>query len=107
MICRSGTVRLALAALYPVFAGRADAQLNSPRVGAALAFLAMRLGAHIPLPGVDSSAWAASPFVHLGGLFQSQNVKVLSSYRWHPRNLDFAIKVEDAPDQLIEPFADR
>ncbi len=37
------------------------------------AFLAMRLGTFIPLPGVDSGAWAASwassPFAHLGGFF--------------------------------------
>ena len=34
-----------------------------------LAFLAMRLGNFIPLPGVDSSAWAASPFSQFGDLF--------------------------------------
>ncbi|MFT5509296.1 MAG: preprotein translocase subunit SecY [Hyphomicrobiaceae bacterium] len=32
------------------------------------AFIAMRLGTFIPLPGVDSSAWAES-FSHLRGIF--------------------------------------
>ncbi len=34
-----------------------------------LAFVAMRLGSFIPLPGVNSEAWASSPFAHLGSLF--------------------------------------
>ncbi len=34
-----------------------------------LAFVAIRLGAHIPLPGVDTASGASSPFAHMGSLF--------------------------------------
>ena len=33
-----------------------------------IAFIAMRLGTFIPLPGVDSAAWAEQ-FTHLRGVF--------------------------------------
>ena len=35
-----------------------------------IAFIAMRFGTHIPLPGIDSSAWAATPLGQFGGLFK-------------------------------------
>ena len=32
-----------------------------------VAFIAMRFGTFIPLPGIDGSAWAATPFAQFGG----------------------------------------
>ena len=44
-------------------------QLNKGLLFLLFAFAAMRLGSHIPLPGVDTTAWASSPFAHLFVLF--------------------------------------
>ena len=34
-----------------------------------IAFIAMRFGTHIPLPGIDRSAWQASPWAQFGSWF--------------------------------------
>ncbi len=48
-------------------------KLRSALLFLVLAFVAIRLGSFIPLPGVNTSAWAEfwinSPLAQLGGLF--------------------------------------